>query len=238
MKTQKTLLAVLFTILVLNVAAQDRNYHFGLHCSPNLSWIKPDVEEVIYKSDGTLIGVSYGGIFENNFTPNVGIITGINVIHTGGQLKYPYVQEAGTALADTGVLWRKYKLQYIEIPLMLKGSTGELLGKFSFFGKFGVGSGFNIRAKADDEFLSDSNPGGEKTVVENKNVKKDISFFRESLIIGIGAEYRLGKTAIAQMGLTFSNGFTDILTEATTYKPTIKEKARSNFVELNIGIMF
>lgn len=238
MKIQKILIPALILLLALNAQAQDRKYHFGLHCSPNLSWIKPDVEEIKYEGDGTIVGVSYGGMFENNFTPNVAIATGFNVIHTGGHLTYPYVVVSESAPADTGTLWRKYNLQYIEIPLTLKGSTGELLGKFSFYGNFGIGSAINIKAKADDEFLSDNSVTGEKVVTENKNVNKDVSFFRESLIIGIGAEYRLGKTAIARMGLTFSNGFTDILTENTSIKPIIKEKARSNYVELNIGILF
>ena len=40
------------------------------------------------------------------------------------------------------------------------------------------------------------------------------------------------------MGLTFSNGFTDILKSSSSVKPAIKEKARSNYVELNIAVMF
>ncbi len=232
---------VILLLLSLQLHAQDRSYHFGLHCSPNLSWIKPDVEEVIYKSNGTMVGVSYGGIFENEFTPNVGIITGINVLHTGGHLKYPHattLEIGGVYTPDTGTLERKYTLQYIEIPLMIKGSTGDILGNFSFYGRFGVGSGFNIKARAHDEYLSDNSTTGEKISTANQNAKKEVSFFRESLIIGIGAEYRLGKTATALMGLTFSNGFTDILKSSSSVKPAIKEKARSNYVELNIAVMF
>jgi hypothetical protein len=40
------------------------------------------------------------------------------------------------------------------------------------------------------------------------------------------------------VGFTFSNGFTDILTAETNYNPAIKEKARSNSLEMNIGIVF
>jgi hypothetical protein len=234
---------ILFAYLILFILssrtfAQDRTYHFGLHVAPNISWLKPEVEGIDYKSDGSLVGVSYGAVFENDFTPNVGIITGITILHTGGHLQYPFIVDPGGVAPDTGTLWRKYNLQYIELPLILKGSTGDVLGNFSFWGRFGIGNGFRIKAKAKDEFLSDNNPSGEKTVTENKNVKGDVSFFRESLIIGIGAEYRIGNTATVQAGVTFSNGFTDILTSKTSYKSEINEKARSNFVELNIGVMF
>lgn len=242
MKKSVVIASFLVLLLASTGLAQDRKYHFGLQVSPNISWMKPEVEEVVYKSDGSLIGVSYGALFENYFTPNVAILTGVNILSTGGHLKYPYINTtldgSGNPVRDTGVMERKYNLQYLEIPLVLKGSTGELLGKFSFYGQFGVGSGFNIKAKARDEYLSDKSLTGEKLVTENINAKKSVSFFRESLIIGIGAEYRLGKTAIVFAGLNFNNGFTDVLTKETSYNPLIQEKARVNTVDLNIGIVF
>jgi len=239
---KKTLTILTLALLVWSTTgfSQDRSYRFGMHVSPNISWIKPEVEGLAYEGDGSMIGVSYGAIFENYFTPNVAFITGLSILHTGGHLKYPFIvttlDGAGISVRDTGSLMRKYNLQYIEIPIMLKGSTGELLGDFSFYGQFGIGSGFNVKAKARDEFASDK--GTESVITENKNVKKDVSFFRETLIIGIGAEYALGSTAIAFAGLSFSNGFTDALTSEASYNPAIKEKARVNCVELNIGIVF
>lgn len=240
---KKTFPVFILVLLLTSLSsfAQNRNYHFGLQVSPNISWMKPEVEQVVYKSDGAMVGVSYGAIFENYFTPNVAFLTGINILQTGGHLKYPYINTTLVGLnpvKDTGVMERKYNLQYLEIPLILKGSTGELLGKFSFYGQFGIGSGFNVKAKAENAFLSDHSATGEKEVTQNINVKKDISFFRESLIIGIGAEYRLGKTAIAFAGISFSNGFTDALKSSASFNPAIKEKARVNCVDLNIGIVF
>jgi hypothetical protein len=244
MRKGKIILTGLLVLLTVTAFAQERKYRFGLHISPNISWIKPDVEEIIYESDGAVVGVAYGGDFVFSFTPNIGIVTGINVFHTGGHIKYPYVPHAlddpyiAAAATDTGIMKRRYHLQYLEIPLMLKGSTGELLGNFSFYGQFGIGSGFNIKAKADDEYTSTINSALPAEIVENKNVNKEVSFFREALIIGIGAEYKLGKTALLQAGLTFSNGFTDILTSKVSIKTGLKEKARSNYLELNIGVMF
>lgn len=237
---KKTFISILFLLAVISTYGQldTRKYHFGLQVAPNISWIKPDVEEVIYKSDGAKVGVSYGAVFEYFFTPNVAIVTGVNVLHTGGHLKYPFIMATAAAVRDSGVLERNYKLQYLELPLLLKGSTGELLGKFSFFGQFGIGNGFRIKARADDEFLSDNNLTGEKTVTNNRNVKSDVSFFREALIIGIGADYKLGKTAIVYAGLNFSNGFTDALTGESVYNPAIKEKARVNYIDLSVGIVF
>jgi hypothetical protein len=226
-----------------NLLAQGRAYHFGLFFAPNLSWLKPDVQDaaVAYSSKGTAFKYSYGAAIEYDFTPNVGIVTGINILQTGGGLQYSHIQNisaTSTPDSEAGTLTRKYTLQYLEIPLALKGSTGELLGNFSFYGKFGLGSGFNLSAKANDEFLPDNSATGNKITLDKINVKKNVSFFRESLIIGIGADYKLGKTAIIEMGLTYSNGFTDVLTGNNTFKPSVKEKAHSHFVELNVGVMF
>jgi hypothetical protein len=242
MKKAIALVVFIFVVSAFSSSAQDRSYHFGLQVSPSISWIKPEVEGIEYKGAGSIIGVSYGAILENYFTPNVGILTGLNVLHNGGHLKYPYINTtldgAGLPVLDSGSLERKYNLQYIEIPLMLIGSTGDVLGKFSFYGRFGISNGFRIKAKAEDQFTSDKTPEAPLAAVANINAKKDVSFFREALLIGIGAEYRIGNTAIAHMGLTFSNGFTDILKGNTNYNTAIKEKARSNSLELNIGIVF
>jgi hypothetical protein len=240
---KKIILLTGISIILLsgNLFAQGRQYHFGLFFAPNINWLKSDVQDLTYTSIGTPVKFSYGAVFEYDFTPNVGIITGINILKTGGGLQYNSIQDISTSSlpdSEVGSLTRKYTLQYLEIPLMLKGSTGELHGNFSFFGKFGIGSGFCISARANDEFLPDNSTTGNKISIKNINVKDNVSFFRESLIIGIGADYRLGKTAIIEAGITYSNGFTDILTGNNTYKPSVEEKAHCHFVELNIGVMF
>lgn len=242
MKKAIGLLIFVFVLSAFAGYSQDRSYHFGLQVSPSISWIKPEVEGIDYKGTGSIIGVSYGAILENYFTPNVGILTGLNVLHNGGHLTCPYINTTldgmGLPVLDTGFRERKYHLQYIEVPLMLVGSTGDVLGKFSFYGRFGISNGFRIKAKAEDQFTSNKTPESPMDAVDNINAKKDVSFFREALLIGIGAEYRIGSTAIAHVGFTFSNGFTDILTSETNYNPAIKEKARSNSLEMNIGIVF
>lgn len=224
----------------INVTAQDsRKYHFGLQVAPGLGWIKPEIPDDVYKSDGTVLGISYGGVFENYFIDNIGIGTGINVTYTGGTLKYNHAQDVvinNTTTRDTGILVRKYKLQYLEIPLVLIGSTGEILGNFAFFGKFGLGTGFNIKARANDEFTPDGS--SDKITTENRDVKKDVGFFRESMIIGVGASYKIAPSARLFAGFTFNNGITDILTGTNDVKTNIKEKGRSNFVELNVGVLF
>jgi hypothetical protein len=222
----------------LTSAQTARKFHFGLHASPNISWIKPDVQQPKYSSDGTIIGMSYGAAFENFFSPNLGIGTGVNVMSTGGKLSFTdaiNINVNNVITSDTGIMTRKYKLQYVEVPLFLIGSTGEVLGNFSFYGKFGLSSAFRIKAKADDEYTPST---GSVITAKSVNIEKEVSFFREAMIIGLGCAYKFGQVAALYAGVTYNNGFTDVLKGENNAYPTVKEKARSNFVEINIGVMF
>jgi len=89
---------------------------------------------------------------------------------------------------------------------------------------------------------------------EGKDVKDDISIFRTSLIIGAGVEYNLSGNTSLLAGITFNNGFSDALKgnavkrnkdnpdnfdrDAEGNPNMYKLKSRTNFVELNIGILF
>lgn len=99
----------------------------------------------------------------------------------------------------------KYDLQCLEIPLMLKMRTNQI-GHFLYFGQFGLAGSVKLKSN------EDVNPLG------------------LSLLIGAGLEVPFsGKTAFVS-GLTFHNGFTDVIPG--------EYKAISNYVALNLGILF
>ncbi len=244
----KYLILSTFLIFILSAAAhaQDRKFNFGIHIAPNVSWMKPDVdggELYKYEPDGARFLMGFGADFNYFFISNIGIGTGINVVYNGGKLAYhtPYTirNEAGdsTGSADCN-LYRKYKLQYLEIPLVMIGSTGDLMGKFSIYGKFGIGTGFKLKARADDRYIDRNN--GDIFIKDNKNISNEVSFFRESLIIGLGGTYRFEKIISLNFGLTYDGCFTDILTKdnAANTNPKIEERAKPSYVEMYVGILF
>jgi opacity protein-like surface antigen len=144
----------------------------------------------------------------------------------------------------------------------LKLRTNEI-GYITYWGQFGLIAGFNIRSKADDiidyelaKFSNDVSTGWIKTDLPSierpdEDIKDDIQMFRVGLLIGAGIEYSLsGNTAIVA-GVTYNNGFTNTLRgdhvqtdEADevvfeNQKPkTVKLKALSNLLSLNVGIKF
>ncbi|HOY32031.1 MAG TPA: outer membrane beta-barrel protein [Bacteroidales bacterium] len=245
----KIMITGILLIVLANttVSAQDRKFNFGIHFSPNISWIKPDVdggELYKYESDGARLLMGYGADFNYFFIPNIALGTGVNVVYNGGKLKYPspyVVKDANNVAQDTVDcnLYRKYKLQYLEIPLVMIGSTGDLMGNFSIYGKFGLGTSFKLKARSDDEYVKKS-AQDISYKDENKNIGKDVNFIKESLIIGIGGTYKFKKVISLNFGINYNSGFTDILTSENPAEitPKIKENGKASYVEMYVGVLF
>jgi hypothetical protein len=106
------------------------------------------------------------------------------------------------------------------------------IGDFQYFGQIGFGSNFLLNSKGEDEFTYGT------TIVTDEGNITNVAFIRESLIIGLGAEYTLDAGTTLGLGLQFDNGFTDILTGKNAVDSSIKEKAFSNFIELNAFVLF
>src|SRR4029079_16639540 len=102
--------------------------------------------------------------------------------------------------------------------------------------QFGLGPAYNIRARQDSKTTTQTQIGsatpttvsGETT---NKDVQDDINAFNLSMIIGAGLEYGLSGNTVILAGLTFDNGFLDVL-------DSDKYKANNNYLALTLGILF
>ena len=255
MKRTSAILLLLIVGLTLKGLSQDyKKFRFGLKGCPALGWIKPDVyitddQKILlpessvkeYTSEGMTFGFSYGAVLELAFGSNYSFTTGATIAHTGGKLQYPHQPKIKItdSVMTTGTLLRKFNIQYVEIPLLLKMKTNEI-GYITYFGQFGFGAGFNIAATADDHFDYTGSAGGSELNKPGIDIKseKEISFLRGSLIIGAGIEYSLGGNTSVVAGVNFNNGFTDILRGENDIVTDIKEKAISNYLEINLGILF
>jgi hypothetical protein len=230
MKKATLIILVLTFACVLSASSQQKPFVFGFKAGPNIGWMKPDVQG--YESDGIRGGFSWGFIADFFIMENYGIATGFDVIFMNSGLKIPHMEvDDGNSL--TGTLKRDYKLKYIQIPVTFKMQTREM-GKFRIYGQIGLGTGFLIGAKADDEFIADT---GETTSTEN-DIYDDMSFMRFSLILGAGVEFSLGGSTNLLAGFAFDNGFTDILPGQNTLDPTINNKGYANYVSFIVGIVF
>lgn len=224
MKT-KLFLLTLLTAFALTASAQYKPYYFGFKVAPDISWMRSSVDN--YQGDGSKLGFSWGFVSEFNFSENHSMVTGFNVLFNGGKLSFP-----AKVNSDTGTMSRDYALKFIEVPVMLKMRTNDING-VRFFGEIGLGTAFRIGSKATDTFTH-----GSTTTTTKKYTFDKIAFVRESLLLGLGAEYELTAGTILGGGLLFNNGFTDILTSKNTINSTIKDKGTPNFLEANVYVLF
>lgn len=218
MRTKITLV-LLLSLVTYAAKAQFPPFYFGLKAAPQISWMKPDVDN--YESNGVKVGFGWGFIAEFNFSENYSIGTGFNMLFNGGKLKFPTTIES-----ISGTMKRDYAIKYIELPITLKMRTNDING-IKYFGRIGLGTAFNIGAKKTDEFT----PEGGTTIKSKKTNYKDVSLYRGSLIVGLGAEYEITEGPKMGAELTFNNGFTNILTETD-------QKAVPSFFELAFSVLF
>jgi hypothetical protein len=229
---KKLFALILIILLAFQLDAQQKPMLFGLRAGPNLGWVKPDTEK--YESEGVVMGFTWGFIGEFFLMENYAIFTGFNINFNGGKLEYPYQMVlTGDSVTTPGTLHRKYNLKYIQIPLCLKMKT-DISEKFRLFGKIGLGTAFNLSAKATDEFIYEE--GTES--YSKKNIDDEIALMRESLIVGGGMEYILkGSTAII-IEFTYDNAFNNLLSGENPALTDSDPRAIYNFVELGVGIVF
>ena len=124
------------------------------------------------------------------------------------------------------------------------------VGGYTYFGMFGINLSIRGKVKADDIGTLLTYEDTIVTVINDYEipdliVTKDMSFFRAGLNVGAGAEYRIAGTTALFASLNFQNGFTNVLKkESETIKSLAKngqalqQNAKSNFFQLNIGILF
>lgn len=214
-------------MLATSVAANDLGFRFGLKASPNISWFRTETSR--FENDGVGLGFSYGLIFDYYFTENYAISSGLNFVRTSASIRYPDIYQ------DMNVeMRRNYKYRFIEVPMALKLSTTEV-GYFTYYGLFGLGLGMRTSALADERIFM---PDGIFEPEDAADVADETKFFRTSLILGAGTEYSFGGRTALLLGLTFHNGFSNILDMER--KPIWRStpSAHNLYLEMTIGVMF
>jgi len=265
---KKIILLITAVICTTVATAQTKAWKIALHVDPNISWLKPDNNNIT--AGGSKLNFGYGISIDKMFTDNYSIATGLQIFNAGGKLSYNRQDIAKANLADTSYtsiseVNRVYKLKYLEVPLTLRLRTNEI-GYMTYWVQVGVGLGFNIKARSDDEIdhqlilesdgdwegagIIVNNQTGENAL-ENEDINKDVRLFRTSLIVGGGIEYNLSGDVSLVAGVVFNNAFSNVLrgdgVALNNGKPSIKDnnepqvfdmKAISNALSLQVGILF
>lgn len=234
-------------------AQDDRPFRFGLKIAPNYGWLKPNIPE--FEKDGVMprLGFGYGLMGDIKFSesPNYLFSTGIEIAHHGGRLIEPESQTVdGTRF--NGKVEQTYRLQYLNIPLLLKMRTNQI-GYMNYFGAFGLDAGINLAARANRDYTWQGPANLQPEDEENVDIKNDIRALKLALNITVGAEYNISGNTNLYFGLSWHNGFTNVLKgriiePLSDGNPTLNDdgtpvisqdkKAAANYVSLDLGVFF
>lgn len=231
-KIQSSILAILMIMMMSSTAsAQYKSLVLGIKAAPNFSWLSTGQQT--YDSEGLRVGFSWGAVSEFYFAENYAIATGVNFIWQGGKISYPDRQLRDGVEVD-GILIRKYRLKYLEIPAVIKMKTNEM-GNFRYFGQIGLGFGIRTNSKGSDTFEY-----GSQQIVDPdfSNIDAETRLFRTSMIVGVGAEYPLDNSASLVGSINLNNGFTNALKGKNRVAPANHHEAKPSFIELSIGVLF
>jgi len=214
MKTKFLLLAVFLAPLFANAQSLTGNRaQLGFTTSPTFGWLTfPSGQTPEIEPDGMRTGFSYGVLADLPFSENYYFSTALTVSTLNAKATEP------------GVSTSVYKLQYLEVPLTLKLKSDLMEGK-RFYGQFGLNTGINIGSKQDIMFTSSASQDE-----KNRDIGDQINIFRAGLILGGGAEWKIGENMNLLTGLSYSNGFTDVFDGDA--------KAKNSYIALNLGIFF
>lgn len=226
---KKQILLLSFLLIAAGGFAQESGskFHFGVKAVPSLAWLKPDTKGL--SSDGSKFGFGYGLITDFGFADRYAFSTGIEVAYRGGKTKESFSDTTGgtTVLTNTSV---DYTLQFIEVPITLKLKTNEI-GYMTYFFQVGFAPGYAIRTKADVKSVVQTGTNTTTFEEEDVDVDEGINNFNISLIVGAGAEYNLSGNTSLMLGITFNNGFLDMIDGTDV-------KANSNYLGLMVGVLF
>lgn len=223
MKKISTIL--IFTFLSFAALAQNNvitsyGFRLGLTATPTIGWVKPEQG----KTEGVALGFSYGLIGDFNFAPNYSFSTALTITSINGKSTEANVIPFHTSANANPLAYDlKYKLQYVDLPLTVKLKTVKADGK-RWYGQFGLSNSFNISAKQDAK-------SGSTTVADNYKISDYTKFYRAGLIIGAGGEFDVAPSTSIVAGLTFNNGFTNIVTDKN-------RDVRNHYIALNFGVFF
>jgi len=204
----------------------------GLKVAPNIGWMNPGTKN--YEYDGARLGATIGFVSDIYFAERYAFSTGFNFQFLNGKLSYPdnRMKPNDTTILS-GQVNRKYNFIYLEIPLMIKMQSKEF-GRFSFFGQIGFGTGFRVKATADESFQPDQGEAFD----QQYEINEATSLIRESLLIGLGFEFHIDLSSRILFGISYSNALNNVLNGGINDKTKENEKSTLNYLELNLGFLF
>jgi len=278
-------------ILILGISvtafSQDKKLRAGLVTGMTTNWVKIQTNKI--ERNGIGAGFTIGMVADYHINDNISFSSGVQFDLESFKLDYgtPTGSSLGTVFYgyndteiykyDNGIvdgytdsaafqlLTRKFKGRYVTLPLFLKFQT-NMIGSFSYYGKFGVRTSFLAGVRMDDSgyeakyrlAADEQSSTFESSTIEatNENMKpeifkKGLSLARMGVGIYGGSEWNFTGNTFLFAELGFIYGFTPIiyqksehlvdkLPEGTGFRYEnldVKSNPQHMF-ELKVGLLF
>ncbi len=269
----KKVLALVFSLSIgVFVMGQDKgdskSFRFGLKASPSLNWYRTDNPKMT--KGGKALGFGWGLITEFKLSESASLSTGLHLDYDKGEVKFTndtsyyigyYYSKDGkivegkttkdTTMARYQLDSRKYFINYITLPAVIKMKTNEI-GYLTYFGQFGFLLSFKTKARSVDGVKEiypspSSTPITLGTKEAPLDINKDSQLVRFQLSIGGGAEYNISGNTSLVFGLNYNRGFTNVLNPTFRSKSNylvtkdgspVPQKAFADNIALTVGILF
>lgn len=218
-----------------------RPFELGVYAGPSLNWMRSTTDG--YNNKGVSFGGSYGLNMEINLfqaSSNYYFHTGINIRHLGSKLTYHdnYIASGSSDTVFTPFTTR-YSMTYVSIPTAIKLQTNPFNDHYIIYSIFGLDNSIRVAASRRET------PKAAEATLNPKNNSENTTFFREALIIAIGAEYIIHNNTRVTAGLLFNNGFTPLFNknyyDANEYINNGKKErvnVQNRTIELQVGLIF
>lgn len=198
--------------LYLHGQENETNFRFGMHASPNISWINSNDPDV---SQSSSLKFGFGLISEYYFAKNYAFSGGIDIVSRGSEMTL----EGDTLAGD-------FKATYIQIPIKLKMRSRQF-DYFRGFAEFGGAVAIEVSENADFE------PRLPDNLIEPSFVNP-INFV---FTVGLGAEYDLGGSTSVLAGIYYNRSLVDNL-DNDFAELNDKYSYRFDYVNLRLGFLF
>lgn len=232
---KKFFLAILVFVMVGQLSAQ--KFGGGIEGGFVYSWLGTDSKKASPESGR--FSFTYGAFLDINIAENFAFSTGFNIDQVGGSIRYDeninlnWDKKDYSILPDAKVT---YKIQYLELPITIKGKTKEI-GYITYFGKIGINPMIAVKSRADiDGTVYDGS-----TLVSDKtdlNIKENINMFNIGWHLGGGIEYSLGGTTSIIAELQYTNNFLSFTNKNVTVPTGNSVDITVSMITLKAGIKF
>lgn len=175
----------------------------GITFAPNMSWHRYGTGAEVEKE--WEFGYGYGLLADFGLSENYYFATGFLINNLKSSVDIGPEQLSTT-----------YTTQYVEVPIGLKLKSTQRYYR-SYYGQFGFTGGMRI--------------AGDKEIEETGAEDFEAKPFRLGLAIGGGIEWQLDHKLSLVTGLTFNNGFTEILDDGYG-------KPKDSYIAFNFAIFF